>query len=69
MTREHLAKGMLQIEPIVKPQCDVYTMMAFRLSDGVISEIDKIFMMNESDVYLLAYLKRVDAINHRLAEL
>jgi len=44
-------------------------MMAFQLSNGVVSETEKIFMMDEEEVYMMAYLKRIDAINSELAQL
>jgi hypothetical protein len=54
---------------VVAPQCDIYTLMAYRLSGEKLADMKQIFEMLEADVYMALYLRRIDDVNREYPKL
>jgi hypothetical protein len=49
------------------PECDPYVLMVHYLSDGDVTKQEAIWNMNEDDVQMALYLRRVDQLNEEWA--
>lgn len=54
---------------MIEPECDVYTLIVHRLSDGDVTKQAMIWEMAEEDVQMALYLRRVDRLNEEWAML
>jgi hypothetical protein len=62
-------RGSSIVKDAIDPQCDIYTLMVFRLTGGDVVKMQQVWKMLEEEVYEVVYLRRAEYLNYEYSKL